>query len=177
MEFPGGKLNSETLTRCSGGFVWKWVGCIPNGYPPPGSEWCPGSRCAKIQVSISGTVDASPPPWRFPSLWHDLCQLHVCEGKLGQVPTFQISSVFLQSMVQFSSSLANVDLLTVVTWDPVDHFCPLTQGMRSLRLTSICFRVQCGWKQVQTFKGVRIQRIDSKRLTIEKFHLSDPWLV
>ena len=50
-----------------------------------------------------------------------------CEGRLGQAPT-QSLPVLLQSMVQYSSCLANVDLLTVATWAPVDHSCPLVSG-------------------------------------------------
>ena len=51
-----------------------------------------------------------------------------CEGRLGQVPTCQGSSVLFHSMLQRSSCLANVDLLTVAAWDPVDHSCPLVPG-------------------------------------------------
>ena len=60
---------------------------------------------------------------------------------MGWVPTHQSLSVLLQSMVQRSSCLANVDLLTVTTWAPVDHSCPLVMGNEVLRLTSICLRV------------------------------------
>ena len=78
---------SGTLRRCSGGLLWEWVGVvrIPGGVsPPPGSGWCPGNWCATIQVDTSdGTVGASLPPWRFPNLWHDLCQLRFLQGPTG----------------------------------------------------------------------------------------------
>ena len=51
-----------------------------------------------------------------------------CEGRLGQVPTCQGSSVLFHSMLQCSSCLANVNLLAVAAWDPVDHSCPLVPG-------------------------------------------------
>ena len=47
---------------------------------------------------------------------------------MGWVPTHQSLSVLLQSMVQRSSCLANVELLAVATWDPVDHSFPLVSG-------------------------------------------------
>ena len=41
-----------------------------------------------------------------------------CEGRLVQIPTRQSSPVLLQSIVQRSSYLANVDLADVATWEP-----------------------------------------------------------
>ena len=76
---------SGTLRRCSGNLFWEWAGCIPGeGCPPPGSRWCPGPWCAKIQVGTSdGTVGACLPLWRFPNLRHDHCQLHVLWEQTG----------------------------------------------------------------------------------------------
>ena len=51
-----------------------------------------------------------------------------CKGRLGQVPSCQGSSVLFHSMLKCSPCLANVDLLTVAAWDPVDHSCPLVSG-------------------------------------------------
>ena len=41
-----------------------------------------------------------------------------CEGRLGQVPTSQGSSVLFHYMLQCSSCLTNVDLLTVAVFKP-----------------------------------------------------------
>ena len=44
---------------------------------------------------------------------------------------------------------------------PSISLLPLSKGVWSFRFAPICLRVQCGWKQVQTFSRARICRMDA----------------